>query len=114
MPKPIKVWWPERGSVRGAVPDWGRAGSAAALAAGLSDPTRVRLAAALQEVPRAAVNDLVDLVERERSVVSRHLLRMERAGITESSREGKYSLHSLTVRGRELLAVLLPEQKRSV
>jgi DNA-binding transcriptional ArsR family regulator len=73
---------------------------------GLSDPNRVRLALLVRACGSACVSDLADLTGIEPSVVSRHLIRLREAGLSESRRRGKLSLHSLTPDGERLLAAL--------
>jgi ArsR family transcriptional regulator len=95
--------------IEAAVPRRREVSVAARKAHGLSDPNRLALALLIHEAGRACVTDLADLTGIERSVVSRHLLRLRRAGLSETRRRGKLSLHSLTPEGERLLAALTAE-----
>jgi DNA-binding transcriptional ArsR family regulator len=70
-------------------------------------PTRLMLAAALAESEELCVCDLAWVAERAENLVSHHLRRRRLHGLVESRRDGKMVMHSLTERGRELLAATL-------
>ena len=56
----------------------------------LSDPTRVKLLACLAKCGRAClVREVAECCDVDLSVVSRHLATLERAGIVESSKNGR-------------------------
>lgn len=78
----------------------------AALAKGLADPTRLRLATALREGGELCVCDLSWIVERGEGLVSHHLRLMRAAGVARSRKDGKMVLYSLTGEGLEMLAAL--------
>lgn len=90
--------------------------AADALAAGaraLSDPTRLTLAAALDEADELCVCDLSWICERSENLVSHHLRQLRAAGVAGSRRDGKMVMYSLTPHGRVLLdAVLAPARQR--
>lgn len=81
--------------------------AAAKKAAGLGDPNRLALAILIGEAGAICVTDLADLTGIERSVVSRHLVKLKAAGLSESQKNGKQARHSLTDDGKQLLAALL-------
>lgn len=81
--------------------------TAAKKAAGLGDPNRLALAILIGEAGAICVTDLADLTGIERSVVSRHLVRLKAAGLSKSQKNGKQARHSLTEDGKHLLAALL-------
>src|ERR1700722_11888435 len=57
---------------------------------GLCDPTRLNLLACLSKCGRAcSVSEFADCCSVDFSVVSRHLALLERAGIVESTKEGR-------------------------
>lgn len=82
----------------------------ATLAKGLGDATRLALALALRDGGELCVCDLSWIVGRAENLVSHHLRLMRVAGITQSRRDGKMVLYSLTGRGRELLAALASQR----
>lgn len=79
----------------------------AGLAAALSDPTRVELAATLLEADELCVCDLSWVVERPQALVSHHARLLRERGLVRSRRDGKMVLYSLTDEGRELLTRVL-------
>lgn len=81
----------------------------AARARALSDPTRLAVAAALQQGGELCVCDLAWVCERAQNLVSHHLRALRGAGVASSRREGRTVLYALTDQGRDLLATLLPE-----
>lgn len=93
-------------ALRETGPAVGEAGALAAMAKGLGDTTRVRLALALREGGELCVCDLSWIVERAENLVSHHLRLMRTAGIARSRRDGKMVLYSLSDRGLDLLGAL--------
>jgi len=90
-------------SVSGAVRAAGRARA-------LADPTRLLLAAALNEADELCVCDLAWIAERSQNLVSHHLRALKAAGLVRSRREGKMVMYSLTEGAAALVeAVLEPE-----
>jgi ArsR family transcriptional regulator, lead/cadmium/zinc/bismuth-responsive transcriptional repressor len=81
---------------------------AAGKARGLSDPTRLMLAAALREASELCVCDLAWIAERSQTLVSHHVRALRTHGIVRSRREGKMVMYSLTEEGQTLLASVLP------
>jgi ArsR family transcriptional regulator, lead/cadmium/zinc/bismuth-responsive transcriptional repressor len=73
----------------------------------LADPTRLMLAAALEDGEELCVCDLAWVAERAENLVSHHLRELRSHGLVESRRAGKMVMYSLTYRGRELLASTL-------
>lgn len=83
---------------------------AAGQAKALADPTRLALAAVLQETDELCVCDLSWVLERAENLVSHHLRQLRREELVESRRDGKMVMYRLTARGRELLEATLPER----
>ena len=81
--------------------------AAAARAKALADPTRLTLAAALEETDEACVCDLSWVVERAENLVSHHLKALRQAGLVESRRDGRMVLYALTGRGRAMVEQIL-------
>lgn len=83
---------------------------AAGRARALADPTRLLLAAALNEADELCVCDLAWIAERSQNLVSHHLRALKAAGLVHSRREGKMVMYSLTEGAAALVeAVLEPE-----
>jgi ArsR family transcriptional regulator, lead/cadmium/zinc/bismuth-responsive transcriptional repressor len=82
---------------------------AAEMAKALSDPTRLRLAAALREGGELCVCDLAWISERAQNLVSHHLRVLRSHGLVTSRRDGKLVMYSLTERGHAVLGVVLGE-----
>jgi DNA-binding transcriptional ArsR family regulator len=80
---------------------------AAARAQALSDPTRLTLAAALQEGEELCVCDLSWISKRKQALVSHHLRILRSEGLVRSRRDGKLVMYSLTNEGRSLLYAVL-------
>lgn len=90
------------------------AAPAAARAAALADPTRLRLAATLLEVEELCVCDLAWILERSQTLVSHHARLLRERGVVESRRDGKMVLYALTADGRDLTnSVLATASERS-
>jgi ArsR family transcriptional regulator, lead/cadmium/zinc/bismuth-responsive transcriptional repressor len=84
-----------------------QAGHAAARAAALAEPTRLMLAASLEEGGEMCVCDLAWIAERSPALVSHHLRRLRAAGLVSSRRQGKMVLYTLTPDAQELLGAVL-------
>jgi DNA-binding transcriptional ArsR family regulator len=91
-----------------------QARSAAGRAQALSDPTRLRLAAALREGAELCVCDLSWISQRKQALVSHHLRTLRSGGLVNSRREGKLVMYSLTEEGRSLLRAVLGELMEQV
>jgi DNA-binding transcriptional ArsR family regulator len=76
-------------------------------ARGLSDPTRLTLAAALGATDELCVCDLAWVSGRAENLVSHHLRALRTAGLVSSRRDGKMVMYSLSEGGRALLAAVL-------
>jgi ArsR family transcriptional regulator, lead/cadmium/zinc/bismuth-responsive transcriptional repressor len=81
---------------------------AAARAQALADPTRLALAAALQD-DELCVCDLAWVTERSDQLVSHHMRALRNAGLASSRRDGKMVMYRLTEAGASLLAATLGE-----
>ena len=79
---------------------------AAERAKALADPTRLRIALALQEGEEMCVCDLAWVSERQDKLVSHHLRVLRGAGLARSRKDGRLVLYSLTSEGRRLLAAV--------
>ena len=84
--------------------------SIGAAAAALGDPTRLAIAEALLREPALCGCDLAWIIERSPALVSHHVRVLREAGLLESQREGKMVMHSLSERGRRLLAALVKDE----
>lgn len=105
---------PRAEALRGQLLGADAAELAAARARGLSDPTRLTLAAVLREGGELCVCDLAWIVGRAQNLVSHHLRVLRREGLVRSRRDGKMVLYALTDVGeRGLTAVLDPFLKAS-
>jgi len=80
-----------------------RAERAAAGAAALGDPTRLKVALALRDGGELCVCDLAWVVERAQNLVSHHVRRLKAGGLVGSRREGKMVMYALTPAGERLL-----------
>lgn len=80
---------------------------AASRAKALADPTRLRLAVALQDGGELCVCDLAWISERQQKLVSHHLRQLRHAGLARSRKDGRMVLYSLTPAGAELLAAVV-------
>jgi ArsR family transcriptional regulator, lead/cadmium/zinc/bismuth-responsive transcriptional repressor len=83
---------------------------AAEKAKALSDPTRLRLAAALREGGELCVCDLAWISERSQNLVSHHLKTLRSHGLVRSRRDGKLVMYNLTEEGLSLLSAVLGER----
>ena len=98
---------PHAEAVRAALPGAGRLERAAADARALSDPTRVRVAAALAAGHELCVCDLAWVCGSTQNLASHHVRQLRSAGLAASRREGKMVMYRLTERGAALLAAVL-------
>ena len=76
----------------------------AAAARAVGDPTRLRLALALQAAGRACVCDLAWIAGRDERLVSHHLRQLKQAGLAAGVRDGKLVMYELTPAGLSMLA----------
>lgn len=92
-----------------------RAQQLAARAAGLADPTRLTLAAALLHAGELCVCDLSWISGRAANLLSHHLRALRAQGLVRSRREGKLVIYALSEDGRHLVqAVLSPHAAAGV
>ena len=82
---------------------------AAARARATGDPTRLMLAAALEDGGEMCVCDLSWVAERSQTLVSHHLRVLRAAGLVRARREGKMVMYSLTDEGLALVRAVLDE-----
>lgn len=75
----------------------------------LGDPTRLMLAAALDEAGELCVCDLSWIAERPTNLVSHHLRVLRAEGLVRSRRDGKLVMYQLTMEGQTLLAAFLAD-----
>lgn len=101
-------------AIRRSRPEPSAAGRAAERARALSDPTRLMLAAALEQTNELCVCDLAWIAERSQNLVSHHLRTLRAAGLVESRREGKMVLYALTSAGRVLLESVVEAEREVV
>jgi DNA-binding transcriptional ArsR family regulator len=78
----------------------------AAQAKALGDPTRLRIAAALQLGEELCVCDLAWITELSQNLVSHHVRILRTAGMATSRRNGKLVMYRLTDVGRRLLTAV--------
>jgi len=90
------------------------AARAAERARALADPTRLTLAAALEQTNELCVCDLAWIAERSQNLVSHHLRTLRAAGLVESRRDGKMVLYALTAAGRGLLESVVGGEREAV
>jgi DNA-binding transcriptional ArsR family regulator len=83
---------------------------AAARAQAFADPTRLGLAASLQEGGELCVCDLAWISGRAQNLVSHHLRALKEEGLASSRREGRIVFYSLTDDGVALLESVLRPQ----
>jgi ArsR family transcriptional regulator, lead/cadmium/zinc/bismuth-responsive transcriptional repressor len=100
---------PKAEGLRHSRPDGAAIATAAATAKGLSDPTRLTLAAALRDGGELCVCDLGWILERAQGPVSHHLRVLREAGLVSSRREKKMVMYSLTEVGRAAFDSVLPD-----
>ncbi|MFC4565181.1 ArsR/SmtB family transcription factor [Nocardiopsis mangrovi] len=84
-----------------------RARTAAERAKALADPTRLRIASALQAGDELCVCDLAWVCGASKNLVSHHVRQLRIAGLAASRRDGKLVMYRLTDTGTTLLATLI-------
>ncbi|WP_116452081.1 ArsR/SmtB family transcription factor [Blastococcus litoris] len=105
---------PHAEAVRAALTGEERARALAAQAKALGDPTRLRIAVALQLGEELCVCDLAWITELSQNLASHHCRVLRTAGLSTSRRDGKLVMYRLTDAGHRLLtavagsSVLLP------
>jgi ArsR family transcriptional regulator, lead/cadmium/zinc/bismuth-responsive transcriptional repressor len=82
---------------------------AATRAGALSDPTRLRLAAALATAEELCVCDLAWIAGRSEGLVSHHVRVLRESGLAVSRRAGKVVFYRLTGTGRALLGAVVAD-----
>ena len=98
---------PKVEAIRQALLDDREAAKRAARPRALSDPTRLMLAAALQEGAELCVCDLAWISGRKQALVSPYLRTLRAERLVRSRREGKLVFYALTGEGRALLDAVL-------
>jgi ArsR family transcriptional regulator, lead/cadmium/zinc/bismuth-responsive transcriptional repressor len=73
----------------------------------LGDPTRLRIAAALQLGEELCVCDLAWITELSQNLVSHHVRVLRTADLAASRRNGKLVMYRLTEAGHRLLAAVI-------
>src|SRR5215218_9427744 len=97
---------PRAEAIRASLLGEGEALEAAERARALSDPTRLKLAAALRQAGEAGelcVCDLSWIARRSQNLVSHHMRVLRDRGLVCSRRDGKLVMYSLTPAGNSLL-----------
>lgn len=97
---------PHAEAVRAQVADDDRAQRLANQAKALGDPSRFRIAAALQLGEELCVCDLAWITELSQGLVSHHCRVLRTADLATSRRNGKLVMYRLTDTGRRLLVAL--------
>ncbi len=97
---------PHAEEVRGQLASDDLARTLAAQAKALGDPSRLRIAAALQLGDELCVCDLAWITELSQNLVSHHVRLLRTAGLATSRRNGKLVMYRLTDAGRRLLSAL--------
>jgi ArsR family transcriptional regulator, lead/cadmium/zinc/bismuth-responsive transcriptional repressor len=100
---------PRAEAIRARLVGEGEALDAAERARALSDPTRLRLAAALREGEELCVCDLSWIAGRSQNLVSHHLRALRDRGLVRYRRDGKLVMYSLTPAGSLLLDAVVGE-----
>ena len=94
---------PHAEAVRARLAGEDQAQKLAARAKALGDPSRLRIAAALQLGEELCVCDLAWITELSQNLVSHHVRTLRNAGLATSRRQGKLVMYRLTEDGRRLL-----------
>ncbi|MFC3998225.1 ArsR/SmtB family transcription factor [Nocardiopsis sediminis] len=97
---------PHAEDVRSRVAAEEPARAAAERAKALADPTRLRIASALEVGDELCVCDLAWVCGASKNLVSHHARQLRIAGLAASRRDGKLVMYRLTDTGRALLSVL--------
>lgn len=92
--------------VRAHLADDDRAQRTAMQAKALGDPSRLRIASALQLGEELCVCDLAWITELSQNLVSHHVRTLRTAGLAVSRRQGKLVMYRLTETGVHLLGAL--------
>lgn len=98
---------PHAERIRAELPEFTAVERAAAGARALSDPTRLRIAAALAEGDELCVCDLAWVVGHAQNLVSHHLRLLKAAGLVGARRDGRMVMYALSPTGRALVAAVL-------
>ena len=97
---------PHAERIRAELSDLHAVESSAAAARALGDPTRLRIATALQAGDELCVCDVGWVVGQSQGLVSHHLRLLKVAGMVESRRQGRLVMYRLTARGRMLVGAV--------
>src|SRR4051794_5553862 len=97
---------PRAEAVRARLVDRDETSTLAAQAKALGDPTRLRLASALQLGEALCVCDLAWIAPLSQKLVSHHVRVLRSTGLATSRRDGKLVMYRLTDAGVRLLAAL--------
>jgi ArsR family transcriptional regulator, lead/cadmium/zinc/bismuth-responsive transcriptional repressor len=97
---------PHAEAVRAQLAGEDQARVAANQAKALGDPTRLRIAAALQLGEELCVCDLAWITELSQNLVSHHVRVLRTADLATSRRNGKLVMYRLTEAGQRLLAAV--------
>ena len=97
---------PHAEAVRAQLAGEDRARVLANQAKALGDPTRLRIAAALQLGEELCVCDLAWITELSQNLVSHHVRTLRMADLATSRRNGKLVMYRLTEVGQRLLAAV--------
>jgi ArsR family transcriptional regulator, lead/cadmium/zinc/bismuth-responsive transcriptional repressor len=98
---------PHAEAVRAQLAGEDRARLLADQAKALGDPTRLRIAAALQLGEELCVCDLAWITELSQNLVSHHVRVLRTADLATSRRNGKLVMYRLTEAGHRLLSAVL-------
>jgi DNA-binding transcriptional ArsR family regulator len=98
---------PHAEAVRAQLAGEDRARVLANQAKALGDPTRLRIAAALQLGEELCVCDLAWITELSQNLVSHHVRVLRTADLATSRRNGKLVMYRLTEAGTRLLAAVI-------
>ncbi len=81
----------------------------------LCEPVRVEIMSVLIRLGRSDVNGIAEEMPQDRSVISRHLQVMERAGIVFATKEGRHTFYQIDGPGNvRKIETLLNEMKAIV
>lgn len=97
---------PHAEAVRARLTGEERARALAAQAKALGDPTRLRIAAALELGEELCVCDLAWITELSQNLVSHHCRHLRTAGLASSRRDGKLVMYRLSDAGHRLLTAV--------
>lgn len=91
-------------SLRAALPDPAVSAGISERLRALGDPTRLRLARALEIGDELCVCDLAWIVGSSQGLVSHHLRQLRTAELVTSRKDGKLVMYRLTLTGRRVLS----------